>query len=108
MNTAIVNQLASILEADAQVIRSSNGRHIASGNVVGKSSASRVSLSDGESRPKPVRDAFTRSNAIALVLATLTPDVSADVEKEREVIRAAANGARNATVRDTAKPVLAS
>ncbi len=77
--------LAAQSVKDEQVIRSSNGRHIASGNIVGKPTASRVSLSDGEKRPKAVQDAFKREAALKL-LGEVSPDFLLDVNSAKAVI----------------------
>lgn len=102
---SIIDSLATIAENDAQVIRSSNGRHVASGIVVGKPTATRVSLSDGESRPKAVKEAFKR-NAALETLADACPDFGAAMTAARAVLADAAKKA-DAARRDVAKTVKA-
>lgn len=105
MNTSIqtvIDSLAAIAEADAQVIRSSNGRHISSGIVVGKPTANRVSVSDGESRPKAVKEAFKRDAALT-TLCDACDGFKVAIAAARAVLAAAAKDAdkvrRAATVK---------
>lgn len=99
MNTQIINQLATLLENDSHVIDSSNGRHRQSGAITA-SNASGITLKDGESRPKAVRDAFSRRNAATLILASLTPDVAEAVNVQRAVLRQEVADARKAPKAD--------
>lgn len=89
---SVIDSLASIAESDAQIIRSSNGRHVASGNVVGKPTANRVSLSDGEKRPKAVQDAFKR-NAALTTLSDACADFGSAVASARAILVDAAKKA---------------
>ena len=95
----VIDNLAAIAEADTQVIRSSNGRHISSGIVVGRPTANRVSVSDGESRPTAVKEAFKRAAALdtlceacadfKLAIAAARAHITAAVKEADKARRAA-------------------